>query len=317
MDIQHITYFIEVVRHKSFSRAAENLFVTQPVLTRCIKNLERELGVPLIIRNSKTFSITDAGQALYEDGSQLVSAHRDIYRHIRDIKTVSEGEIRVAGHGVLLDMYFPQLATKYHQSYPGIRINLKEFGSIDCVHSVRNGAVDLGLVMLPIEDCEDLNVYPIVQDEVSVLVHRDHPFASKNTIHIKELEHQPIITFDSSTTLHNTFLQMCREENYVPRIVYQSMMPNFILDTIAFGSCIGILPAPMFHRFSPEYLSCLSMNPYFPWTIALITKKNRYMSFAAKSFLTYAQEYFSHPIRQMTFPSNELDDCYKDYLANP
>ena len=291
MDIQHIKYFLEVAKCKSFSKAAERLFVTQPILTRCIKNLEEELDLPLIIRSTKSFALTDAGEALFIYGSQLVEQYEDIYRHLQDLKDSKVGELRISSPGVLLDLYFPKLVTEYRKKYPGIKISISERGSRLIAQDVLEGKADIGLVMLPLDDTERLNVISIIKDEVCVLVRKDHAFAKKEYVHIKQLQGMEIITYNKNNTLYNTFGKMCREYGFVPDITYQSMMPNFILDVITYGNCVGIMPAPMLKQFQTEDLVSIPIRPHFSWEIAMITKKGRYLPNAANSFLSFVQEY--------------------------
>lgn len=291
MDIQHIKYFLEVARCKSFSKAAEHLFVTQPILTRCIKKMEEELEQPLIIRSTKSFALTDAGEALVIYGSRLVEQYEDIYRHLQDIKESKVGEIHISSPGVLLDMYFPKLVTEYRKKYPGIKITISERGSRLIAQDVLDGKVDIGLVMLPVEEAYHLNVIPIIRDEVCVLVRKDHVFATKEYVHIKQLQGVEIITYNKNNTLYNTFVEMCQEQGFVPEITYQSMMPNFVMDVITYGNCVGIMPAPMLEQFQTEDLVSVPIRPHFPWEIAIITKKGRYLPNAANSFLTFVQEY--------------------------
>lgn len=293
MDIQHIRYFLAVAEHQSFSRAAQALYVTQPILTRCVKNLEKELGTPLIVRSTKAFALTDAGQVLVTYGSALLQQHRDIYRRIADIADSRSGEIHIASPGVLLDMYFPKLVTEYRRLHPGIRITAAESGTKTVVRDVMNGSADMGLVMLPLTDTEALDIYPIVQDEVHVIVHRDHPFAKEAFIHIGQLKNLDIITYDQSNTLFHIFSGMCREQGFTPSIVFQSMMPGFILDTLSYGACVGVLPAPMLQRFERTDLVSIPLLPHFPWEIAMITKKDRYLSHATESFLAFCKEFLS------------------------
>lgn len=292
MDIQHIKYFLEVAKYKSFSRAAEHLFVTQPILTRCIKNLEKELGLPLIIRSTKSFALTDAGEALFTYGSQLVEQYEDIYRHLQDIKESKVGELHISSPGVLLDMYFPKLVTEYRRNYPGIRISISERGSRLIAQDVLEGKADIGLVMLPLEDSYNLNIFPIIRDEVCVLVRKDHEFAQREYVHITQLQGLEIITYNKNNTLYNTFVRMCQEQGFVPDISYQSMMPNFILDVIGYGNCVGIMPGPMLTQFQTEELVSVPIRPHFSWEIAMITKKGRYLPNAANSFLTFANQFF-------------------------
>lgn len=293
MDIQHIRYFLAIAEHQSFSKAAQALYVTQPILTRCVKNLEKELGTPLIVRSTKSFSLTDAGQALVTHGTALLQQHRDIYRRIADIADSGSGEIHIASPGVLLDMYFPKLVTQYRQLHPGVRITAAESGTKTVVRDVLSGRADMGLVMLPLTDTEALDIYPIVQNEVHVIVHRDHPLAKEAFVRIVQLKDLDIITYDQSNTLFHIFTRMCREQGFTPSIVYQSMMPGFILDTLSYGGCVGVLPAPMLQRFERAELVSIPLLPHFPWEIAMITKKDRYLSHAAESFLAFCKDFLS------------------------
>lgn len=293
MDIQHIRYFLAVTRHQSFSKAADELFVTQPILTRCIKNLEKELGVQLIERSTKHFALTDAGQLLMNQGNQLLQQHRDIYRQMEDLAGGQAGELRISAPGVLLDMYFPKLVTQYRKAHPGVRITIRESGTRTVVQDVLEGDADIGLVMLPLSKAENLQIIPIVKDEIHALVHRDHPLAKERSIHIRQLEGQDIITYNQSTTLYHAFEKLCREEGFSPVIAYQSMMPGFILDILSYGDCVGVFPAPMLRQADRPELVSIPLTPQFPWQIAMVTKKGRYISSATESFLSFTQSFLS------------------------
>ena len=291
MDIQQIRYFLAIAKYQSFTKAADALFVTQPILTRCVKNLEKELGAPLILRSTKTFALTDVGQTLVRCGTELLQQHQDIYRNIQDVIHAEAGEIHLSSPGVLLDMYFPKLVTEYRRQHPNTRITVQESGTRTVVRDVLEGSADVGIVMLPLEDPQNLQVFPIVRDEVHVFVRQEHPLAKESVVHIQQLKDLDIITYNHNTTLYNTFLQMCHEQGFSPRIVFQCMMPSFILDTLTYGSCVGVLPAPMLQRFKRQDLVSIPLLPHFPWEIAMITQKDRYLSHAAEGFLNFSREF--------------------------
>ena len=293
MDIQQIRYFLAVARYESFSKAAQKLFVTQPILTRCVKNLEQELGLPLIVRTTRSFALTDAGRTLAEHGSRLVQQQEDLCRRMEDLKQVRSGDLRLSSPGPLLDLYFPKLVTGYHAIHPGIRIHIRESGSRPVAQDVLDGSADMGVVMLPLEDADDLHVFPILTDAVHAVVPKDHPFATETELPISKLRGVELITYDKSNTLHHAFYELCRREGFSPAIAYQSMMPNFILDTIALGSCVGVLPRPMVGLGADRGLVSIPLTPHFPWEIALITAKDRYLSCAAADFLAYAKAFFA------------------------
>lgn len=292
MDIPHIRYFLEVAKQESFSAAAQQLYVTQPILTRCVKNLEKELGVQLIDRSTRRFALTDAGRLLVERGTALLQQHSDIYRQMEDMARGHSGEIHISSPGTLLDMYFPKLVTQYRKAHPGVRIIIRESGTRTVVRQVLDGAADMGLVMLPLEQTEQLQVLPMVQDEVHVLLRRDHPLAAQPHIHISQLAGQDIITYDQSNTLHHTFVSLCRDHGFSPNIVFQSMMPGFIFDTLSYGDCVGVFPAPMLRQSPRPELVSVPLRPHFPWQIAVITKEGRYISRAAESFLRFTRNFF-------------------------
>ena len=120
MDIQHLKYFVEVVRQESFTRAAAQLFVTQPMLTRSIKQLEESLNVLLIERTSKSFHLTDAGRILYERAQEFLMQYEAIFQTMADVRSVKTGEVRLSIPGVLLDMYFPSCLPAFTGNTPAL-----------------------------------------------------------------------------------------------------------------------------------------------------------------------------------------------------
>ena len=107
MEIQQLKHFVEVVRQQSFTKAAAQLFVTQPMLTRSIKHLEEELNVRLIERTSKSFYLTDAGRILYDRVQDFLLQYDDLFLTMADVRSVRTGEVRLSIPGVLLEVYFP------------------------------------------------------------------------------------------------------------------------------------------------------------------------------------------------------------------
>lgn len=216
MDIQHLKYYVEVVRQESFTRAAAQLFVTQPMLTRSIKQLEESLNVLLIERTSKSFHLTDAGRILYERAQEFLMQYEAIFQTMADVRSVKTGEVRLSIPGVLLDMYFPELFASFHRQYPGIDISLVEEGSKLTAASVGLGKADLGLVMLPVEEPSRFESHLLVSDVCQLVVSREHPFAQMPGVHIRELRGETILTFSETATLHDTFIQMCGEQGFTP-----------------------------------------------------------------------------------------------------
>lgn len=294
MDLQQLRYFIEVADSKSFTKAAEKLSVTQPMLTRTIKQIEEELDVKLIERTSKYFHLTDAGSAFYQQSSVLLMSFDDLHRNINDLKSASSGELYISTPGVLLDAYGPLLLQQFHHQYPNIKISIVEEGSKLTAKSVLSGQADIGLVMMPVSNGSQFNADIVVSSVCQLLVSKKHQFASRSVVSFKELANERIITFSETATLHDMFISMCEQQGFSPNIYYKSLMMNFTFNMVQMGLCIGVLPYPLITQKLTDDFVTVPLDPPIPWEIAAITKKGRYQSFVAKAFLTFIKSYFKN-----------------------
>ena len=293
MEIQHLKYFVAVVQQESFTRAAAQLYVTQPMLTRAIKQLEESLNILLIERTSKSFHLTDAGRALYERAQAFLIQYDEIFQVMSDVRSIKTGEVRLNIPGVLLDMYFPALFSDFHQKFPGIDISVVEEGSKLVASSVGSGKADLGLVMLPVENPTRFETHVLVRDVCQLVVWKDHPFAYMPSVHIRDLEGQCILTFSETATLPDTFIQMCAASGFSPRIAYKSLMPGFTFKMVEMQECIALLPRPLIQHNLTDKLAIVPLEPRLQWDIAIIRRKQGYHSFASAQLFEHICGHFA------------------------
>lgn len=293
MEIQQLKYFVEVVRQQSFTKAAAQLFVTQPMLTRSIKHLEEELNVRLIERTSKSFYLTDAGRILYDRALDFLLQYDDLFQTMDDVRSVRVGEVRLSIPGVLLDVYFPPLLTRFHRHFPGIDISVVEEGSKLTAASVGSGRADLGLVMLPVDEPYRFESKTLISNVCQLAVSRHHPFAKMSQVHIKDLKDETILTFSETATLHDTFIRMCGECGFAPRIAYKSLMTRFSLKMVGMQQCIAVLPLPILQPDLCEELVTVPLVPVIPWEIAIIRRREGYRSFAANQLFSHICDHFA------------------------
>lgn len=293
MEIQQIKYFLEVARYKSYTRAAAKLFVTQPMLTRVIKQLEEELGVKLIERTSKYFHLTDAGSLFCQKAEQFLLEYDDLFYSIRDMRCGRVGNVRLSIPSVLLDIYFPPILSQFKLEQPGVDISVTEEGSKLVASAVASGRADLGLAMLPLEEQDRFDVKVLARDVCQLAVNRNHPFAQLPSVHIRDLEHQSVLTFSETSTLHDMFVRLCVEYGFTPRIAYKSLTHGFISSMIAMDRCIGVLPLPIIQQGLTEDLVTVPLHPIIPWDIAIIRRRKGYRSFASSKLYEFICDCFS------------------------
>lgn len=107
MDVQHLKYFVAVVNCRNFTKASEQLMVTQPMLTRVIKQMEEELGVKLIERTSKSFAMTDVGAMFYRRSVEFLARYQDFYRSVDDMKMMQKGVVTISTRECCWIFIFP------------------------------------------------------------------------------------------------------------------------------------------------------------------------------------------------------------------
>ncbi len=129
MDIRTLRYFVEVVRQQSFTRAAEKLFVTQPTISKMLKNLEDELNCTLLIRDGRKLLLTDTGRVVFERGLAILAEFRQLEAELSDINHLNKGVLRL-GIPPMVGMLMAGPISLFRQRYPGVELKISEFGGL-------------------------------------------------------------------------------------------------------------------------------------------------------------------------------------------
>ena len=181
MELRLLQLFLEVAKHKSITKAAENMHLLQPALSKSIRALEEELGMTLIIRTNKTSDLTDAGRIVLEYSQKMAAVLSEMKTTLNDITNLSRGQIDIGLPPFIGSLFFPRVIAKFHHAFPNIELNITEFGGARVVKSVEEGEVELGVTVLPIDE-KQFDVYPIVEEEMKLLVYKDHRLAACKVI---------------------------------------------------------------------------------------------------------------------------------------
>ena len=159
--------------------------------------------------------------------------------------------------------------------------------------SVGSGRADLGLVMLPVDEPYRFESKTLISNVCSLVVSRHHPFAKMSSVHIRDLKDETILTYSETATLHDTFIRMCGECGFVPRISYKSLMTRFCLKMVGMQQCIAVLPLPILQPDLCEELVTVPLEPVIPWEIAIIRRREGYRSFAANQLFSHICDHFA------------------------
>jgi DNA-binding transcriptional LysR family regulator len=179
MDIKHLQYFIEVTNFNSFTRAADHLFITQPTISKMIKNLETELGVELFDRSRKQLALTDAGRVVLEQAKLIDKAFHNLETEMDNLLGLKKGHVRIGLPPIIDASLFPRILSRFHEDYPNITFQLVEDGSKKIEESVENDLLDIGVIVLPTNTVL-FHHFAFLEEDINLIVYPTHPLATRD-----------------------------------------------------------------------------------------------------------------------------------------
>lgn len=289
MDIKHLQYFIEVAKANSFSKAADNLFITQPTISKMIKNLERELGVTLFDRSKKNLVLTDAGSIILEQAKLIDGGFHSLESAIDDLIKLKKGQIRIGLPPIFDANFFPELFGRFHEKYPDVTFQLLEKGSKKIEDDVENNILDIGVIVLPTNN-EIFRHLPFLEEDLMLIIPPSHSLADKEQIDLIELRDEDLILFNKDFVLHDRIIAACISTGFEPHITSEVSQWSFIAEMVASKMGVSLLPKSICKHLSKEVKAIRVANPSISWQLAIIWANNRYLSYAAKEWLKLTKE---------------------------
>lgn len=292
MDILHLSYFLEVARQKSFTKAAQNLHVSQPTISKVIKTLENEMNVTLLERTGKEVVLTDAGKAVLKRAQDVVSEFQNLTTELDDVFNLKKGEITIGLPPMVGSRFFPKVIGHYRHAYPMIQIKLNEVGSKQIEAGVDEGLLDLGVIAQP-ATMGGFGTFSFVNEVLQIVMCPDHPLAVYESLSLSELKDEPFVLYKENFSLYDHIMDQCQKRGFRPEVACQSSQWDFIVEMVGAKLGIALIPETICKELDPCRFKIITLNdPVIPWDLAIIWKKDRYMSFAAREWLQITKQYF-------------------------
>lgn len=289
MDIRHLQYVLEVARSRSFTKAADALHISQPTISKMIRNLENELGIEVFIRNGKQVELTDSGQVIVAHAQHILHSFKNLSSELSDLTQLKRGRIRIGLPPMVGSRFFPSVMSEFRKRYPGIDLEMVEDGAKKIEAGVEDGSLDVGAVLLPTNG-EVFGSFPFVSEKLKLVVHPSHPLSKRERVALTELAEEPFISFREDFALHDRIIAACAEAGFRPRVLYESSQWDFISEMAAAGLGIAMLPETICAALDPERVRTVYLvEPVIPWQLAIIWRKEGYLSFAAREWIRFTR----------------------------
>lgn len=222
MNFKQLEAFLWVSELQSFTKAARQLYMSQPAVSFQIKALEEDLQVALFQRGDKKVILTEAGRLLYPEAKQMLRHYHKIKAGLDDLKGLKTGHL-VVGAGTIPGEYLlPLLIGGFKEKYPGIQIALKVAGSGQVGRWVREREIDMGITGAPVEG-EGIDCLPWLQDQLVLIVPPSHPWANMNAINVSDLKNESMIMREQGSGTRRTLEKKLEEHNVALEKIPQGM----------------------------------------------------------------------------------------------
>ena len=289
MDIRALRYFVELVREMSFTRASEKLFVTQPTISKMIRNMEEELGQPLLNREGHSFTLTDSGQVLFARGQLILAQMQQLEAELADLQSLQHGRLAL-GIPPMVGHVYADLIRAYRSRYPKVELSIVEYGGRRIEQAVLEGELDLAITMLPTREegvlsALELDCYPIQ------VVLPDLPrWCGGSEIRLADMQEDPFLLYTQAFTLSERLEQACQQAGFVPQVAARSSQWDFLTAMVRSGMGVAFLPEPICRRLTPDGLVLRPLLPELSWRLGVIWPAKRYLSRTAEAWLALCRE---------------------------
>ena len=292
MELRNLHALVEVVHRGGFSAAAKVLYTSQPNVSKAVRQLQDELGVPLFERKGRTRTLSEAGQIVYRRARNILAESEDMLAELDELRGLRRGVLRLGlpifGSSVL----FAPVFAVFRSRYPGIEIRLVEHGSKKLEELLRAGEIDLAASLMPIP--REFNWQDVHNDPLVALLPGTHPLAVQASIRLKSLAKESFILFDEGFLLNKIILDYCARRGFQPDITAHSGQIDFIVGLVRAGLGIALLPRLMAEqRLQPGVAFVPLDEPDIRWHMVLLWRNGGFLPHAARAWLKLAEE--MHP----------------------
>ncbi|MGG0657495.1 LysR family transcriptional regulator [Rummeliibacillus pycnus] len=288
MDIRQLRYFVEVAKQKSFTKASNILFVSQPSISKIIKGFEAELKVTLLDRSEKKVELTDVGKVVYEQALEALRLVDGIASSVNELVDMKKGNVKLGLMPTVGVLLFPTLIGGFKKQYPQIDVQMVEYNAKLLEHHVENSDIDFGVTVLPVSS--HFETVPLLSEELVVIVNSNHQLVGKDFVRLEELKNESFILFTEDFILHDRVKHACIQAGFNPKVAYTSSLWDLVGEMVASKLGISLVPKSMVHRFNNPLIHAITISkPLIDWELALIYKKDKYLSYTAREFIYYIQ----------------------------
>lgn len=253
IELRHIKYFLAVAEDLHFRKAAEKLFISQPGLSRQIKQMEQDLGVRLFERHNRKVELTETGLYLKEELTRNLKELEQTLAHAKLLHEGVDGHLKLGYVGSAMQQIIPNLLLKFKEEHPNIIFDLKEMDNHRQVQDLLSKDIDIGFLRLE-NIPKKLEVLPVLKENFCLVLPKNHPIDTANFTDLSQFKEEAFIMFDPSysPSYHERVMQIFWDSGFEPIISHNTIHANSIYRLVENNLGISIVPKSLQFGYSTD-----------------------------------------------------------------
>jgi DNA-binding transcriptional LysR family regulator len=263
MELRHLRYFVAVAEEENVSRAALKLHVSQPALSRQVRDLEEEIGFLLLERSAKSVRLTEAGRAFLPEARVVLQRAEDAVKAARAVATGGRGELHVGYAPSLTARILPPTLRAFQAELPNVRVRLHDFSTEEMLAGLREGKLQIAFVVrLTPALLRGLRFEELARDSICLAVAPKHPLAGRRHVTLAEAAREPLITYSRKDypDAHENLAAMFAAIKSKPRIAEEHDSVSSLIAAVEAGNGVAVAPRSLACTAGPR----LKLIPFSP-----------------------------------------------------
>jgi len=240
LNIQLLEQFVVLARTKNFTRAAEELHLSQSSLSRSMQRLEEQFGVAVLERKPREVVLTDAGELLLERAKSILNSVEDLFCEISQMGR--KNRVRLGVIPTIAPFYLPHFLGEFCQRHPDIAVIVQEDTTENLIKRCDHGEIDVVILALPVES-RHLRVESLFDEELLLVLPTNHLLAQQQKISLADVADYPFVMLNEAHCLTDHIASFCRRKSVQPVTIERTSQLTTVQELVALGHGISVVPA--------------------------------------------------------------------------
>jgi DNA-binding transcriptional LysR family regulator len=275
IELRHLRYFLAVAEDLHFRKAAERLFISQPGLSRQIKQMEEDLEIQLFVRHNRKVELTEAGSYLKKELTRNLKNLEHILDYAKLLQDGKDGYLKFGYVGSAMQEIIPNLLIEFKKEHPNVQFGLKEMDNEKQIDSLLSQEIDIGFVRLE-RVPRGLAIKPILKETFCLVLPKYHPVDASNFKSLEQLKDESFILFDPSysPSYYEKVMQIFDDSNFTPIVTHNTIHAASIYKLVENNFGLSIVPKSLQHGYDMDVKFIELNNISQHTTLSVVWDKN-------------------------------------------